>query len=294
MKPSPFAYHAPNTTDEAAEILGNDPEDSRLLAGGQSLVPMLNLRLVSVGNLVDLNCIPGLNHVRVEAGSVVIGALARQSDVEHSKEIRNALPVLSTAISNVAHSQIRNRGTVVGSLCHADPAAEIPAVWLALGGALTAQSTAGKRNIRPEDFFVSAFTTTLKPNEVVTEVRFDRTNGATGWSFEEVTKRPGDFALVGAVTRVTLDGGGSVSDARVVAFGVGSKPMRIPGSEEQLIGARASAVDDKLLDKAAAEVSATVNPTDDIHATGEYRRHVAGVLTRRGLRRALEAAQSRA
>ena len=293
MKPTPFAYHAPNTIDEAAKILGNDPEDFRLLAGGQSFVAMLNLRLVSVGNLVDLNRIPGLNHVRVEAGSVVIGALARQYDVEHSKEVRIALPVLSTAILHVAHSQIRNRGTVVGSLCHADPAAEIPAVWLALGGELTAQSTAGKRTIRPEDFFVSAFTTTLKPNEVVTEVRFDRTNGATGWSFEEVTKRHGDFALVGAVTQVTLDGG-SVRDARVVCFGVGSKPMRIPAVEKRLIGTRTSAVDDALLDKAAAEVSATVDPTDDIHATGEYRRHVAGVLTRRGLRRALEGAQSRA
>ena len=292
MKPTSFAYHAPDTVDEAAKILGNDIEDTRLLAGGQSLVSMLNLRQISVGNLVDLNRIPGLDHVRVEAGSVVIGALARQYDVEHSEEVRAALPLLSTAISHVAHSQVRNRGTVVGSLCHANPAAEIPAVWLALGGKLTAQSTAGTRTIRPADFFVSAFTTTLRPNEVVTEVSFDRIDGATGWSFEEVTKRHGSFSLVGAVTIVTLDGG-SVSDTRVVAFGVGPKPIRIPSAERLFIGANASAVDDALLDKAAAEVSAAVDPTDDIHATGEYRRHVAGVLVRRELRRALDDAKSR-
>jgi carbon-monoxide dehydrogenase medium subunit len=291
MKPTSFAYHAPTTIDEAAKILGNDPEGSRLLAGGQSLVPMLNLRLASVDNLVDLNRIPGLNHVRVESGSVVIGALARQCDVERSDEVRTALPVLSTALSHVAHSQIRNRGTIVGSLCHADPAAELPAVWLALGGELTAQSTDGTRTIRPEDFFDSVFSTTLAPNEVATEVRFDRTNGATGWSFEEVAKRHGDFALVGVVTQVTLDGG-SVSDARVVAFGVGSTPKRMPAAEQRLIGTSASAVDDALLDQAVAEVAAAVDPADDIHATADYRRHVAGVLARRGLLRALEGAQS--
>lgn len=291
MKPAPFAYHAPNTIDEAAEILGSDPEGSKLLAGGQSLVPMLNLRLASFDNLVDLNRIPGLDHTRIEAGSVAIGALARQYDVEHSDEVRTALPVLSKALSHVAHSQIRNRGTVVGSLCHADPAAELPAVWLALGGELTAQSTAGTRTIRPEDFFDSVFSTTLKPNEVATEVRFDRTNGATGWSFEEVAKRHGDFALVGVVTRVTLDGG-SVSDARVVAFGVGSTPMRIPAAEKRLIGTSASAVDDALFDQVVADVAAAVKPADDIHASADYRRHVAGVLTRRGLLRALEGAQS--
>lgn len=293
MKPASFVYHAPNTIDEAAKILGGDPEDSKLLAGGQSLVPMLNLRVVRVGNLVDINRIPGLNHVRVEPGSVVIGALARHYDVESSKEVRSALPLLSTALSHVAYSQIRNRGTIVGSICHADPAAELPAVWLALGGELTAQSTAGKRTIRPEDFFVSAYTTTLKSNELVTEIRFNRIKGATGWSFDEVNMRHGSFALVGAVTLVMLDGG-SVSDARVVSFGAGSKPTRIPAVEKQLIGKRVSAVDDALLDKVAADVSAAVDPTDDVHATVEYRRHVAGVLTRRGLRRALERAQSRA
>lgn len=291
MKPAPFDYYAPSTIDEVAEILAKDPDGSKLLAGGQSLVPMLNLRLASFDNLVDINRISGLNHIRVESESVVIGALARQYDVEHSDEIRSALPILSTALSHVAHAPISNRGTVVGSLCHADPAAELPAVWMALGGELTVQSSAGTRNIRPENFFESSFTTTLNPNEVATEVRFDRTTGATGWSFEEVTRRHGDFALVGIVTQVTLDGG-SVDDARVVVFGVGSKPMRIAAAERRLVGTSASAVDEALLDQVAAETAA-LNPVDDIHATADYRRHAAGVLIRRGLVRALEDAQAR-
>jgi aerobic carbon-monoxide dehydrogenase medium subunit len=254
---------------------------------------MLNLRVVRFGNLVDINRIPGLNYVRVEPASVVVGALARHYDVESSKEVAGALPLLSTALSHVAHSQIRNRGTIVGSICHADPAAEMPAVWLAVGGDLTAQSTAGTRTIRSDDFFVSTYTTTLKPDELVTEVRFNRTNTNTGWSFDEVNMRHGNFALVGAVTLLTLDRG-SVSDARVVSFGAGEKPIRIPAAEKQLIGVRASAVDDALLDKIGAEVSAAVDPSDDVHATIEYRRCVAGVLTQRGLRKALERAKSRA
>jgi aerobic carbon-monoxide dehydrogenase medium subunit len=293
MKPTSFIYHTPNTIDEAAKLLASDPNDSKLLAGGQSLVPMLNLRVVRFGNLVDINRIPGLNHVRVEPASIAIGALARHYDVESSKEVGSALPLLPAALAHVAHSQIRNRGTVVGSICHADPAAEMPAVWLAVGGELTALSTTEIRTIRAEDFFISTYTTTLKPDEVVTEVRFNRTKANTGWSFDEVNMRHGNFALVGAVNLVTLDGG-SVSDARLVSFGTGEKPIRIPAAEKRLIGTRASAVDDALLNAIAADVSAAVDPTDDVHATIEYRRYVAGVLARRGLRQALERAQSRA
>ena len=291
MKPAPFAYLAPNTVDEAVQMLGNDPDGSKLLAGGQSLVPMLNLRLARFDHLVDINHIPGLDHVRVESDCVVIGALARQYDVRHSEAVRTALPVLSNALAHVAHSQIASRGTVVGSLCHADPAAELPAVWLALGGELTAQSTSGSRTIQAEDFFTSIFTTALEPTEIATEVRFNRTAGATGWSFEEVARRHGDFALVGVVTQVTLDGG-SVGDARVVVFGVGSTPTRIPDAEKRLIGTKA--LDDAVLESAVAAVAATVTPADDIHATADYRRHVAGVLTRRGLVQAFERAQTNA
>jgi CO/xanthine dehydrogenase FAD-binding subunit len=293
MKPNSFNYHVPNTIDQAVKLLASDPDNSRILAGGQSLVSMLNLRLVSVDNLIDINRIPKLNYVRVEAGgAVVIGALARHNDVADSKDVRESLPLLTTALSYVAHSQIRNRGTVAGSLCHADPAAEMPAVWLALDGELTAQSESGTRTIQADDFLISSFTTALEPGEVVTQVRFNGIAGATGWSFEEVAKRHGDFALAGIVTLVTLQNG-AVSSARIVPFGVGPRPVRVTSAEELLIGVAASAVDDALLDRAASAVAAAVEPADDIHASEEYRRHVAGVLTRRGLRRAIDQAKQR-
>jgi CO/xanthine dehydrogenase FAD-binding subunit len=290
MKPAPFAYHAPTTIDEALAILGQDLDGSRLLAGGQSLAPMLNLRLASFDNLIDLNCIAGLDHIRIESGGIVIGALARQYDVAHNDDVRSRLPVLSTALGHVAHTAISNRGTVVGSLCHADPAAEIPAVWLAVGGKLSAQSPAGIRTVRAESFFDSNFTTTLKPDEVATEVRFDLATGTTGWSFEEIARRHGDFALAGVVIQLSLDGG-SISDPRIVVFGVGATPVRLAGVETRIAGT--SKLDDGLLDQVVADVTAELNPPGDIHATTEYRRHIAGVLVRRGIPRALEDAQSR-
>lgn len=293
MKPTSFTYHVPNTIDQAVKLLASDPENSRVLAGGQSLVSMLNLRLVSVDNLIDINRIPKLNYVRVDAGgAVVVGALARHNDVADSPDVRRAQPLLSTALSHVAHSQIRNRGTVAGSICHSDPAAEMPAVWLALDGDLTTQSESGTRTIRADDFLISSFTTALAPDEVVTEVRFNGTTGATGWSFEEVAKRHGDFALAGVVTLVTLKNG-AVSDARIVPFGVGPRPVRITSAEQLLIGVEASAIDDALLQRAGEAVAVAVEPAEDIHASEEYRRHVAGVLTRRGLRRAINEAKQR-
>lgn len=289
MKPPPFTYHAPTTVNEAAEILNSDPESSKVLAGGQSLVPLLNLRLSTVGHLVDVNRVAEINRVDVEAGSVVVGAGARQVDVERSSQVSAALPLLTTAISHVGHTQNRNRGTVVGSLCHADPAAELPAVWLALGGELTAQSAGRTRTIQAEDFFDSFFTTTLESNEVATEVRFAGANGATGWSFEEIARRHGDFAIVGVVTLLTLDGA-AIGDARISAFGVASTPVRIAAAEQLLVGE--TDLSDSLLDRVAVEVSAGINPPNDIHGSAEYRRYVAGILTRRGLVQALERARS--
>lgn len=290
MKPAPFAYHSPNTIDEALAILGNNPDGSRLLAGGQSLVPMLNLRLANFDNLIDINHIAGLDHVRIESDSLVIGALARQYDVAHNDDVRNRLPVLSSALAHIAHTAISNRGTIVGSLCHADPAAELPAVLTAVGGELVVQSAAGKRSIRAEDFFNSSFTTAINPNEVATEVRFDLPPGVTGWSFEEIVRRHGDFALVGVVIQMTLEQD-SISDVRIAIFGVAATPQRISDAEKRLIG---QTLDDAALDQAIADVVAALNPPDDIHATANYRRHVAGVLVRRGLVHALEDAKPRA
>ncbi len=290
MKPAPFAYHVPNTIDEALAILGNDPDGSRLLAGGQSLVPMLNLRLANFDNLIDINHISGLDHIRIESDSLVIGALTRQYDVAHNDDVRNRLPVLSNALAHIAHTAISNRGTIVGSLCHADPAAELPAVLTAVGGELVVQSAAGTRTIRANDFFNSSFTTAINPNEVATEVRFDLAGGTSGWSFEEVARRHGDFALVGVVIQMTLEKN-AISDVRIVVFGVAATPQRITDAEKRLIG---QTLNDATLDQAVADVAAALSPPDDIHATAQYRRHVAGVLVRRGLLRALEDANSSA
>lgn len=287
MKPAPFTYHAPKTIDEAVEILGRDPDGSRVLAGGQSLVPMMNLRLATVDHLVDLNRIEGLDTVRVDSGRVVIGAGARQSDVERSPAVREKLPMLPAALGFVGHFANRNRGTVVGSICHADPAAEMPAVWLTVGGELTATSASGTRTLRPEDFFEGFLTTALEPGEVATEVSFNTTNGTSAWSFKEVARRHGDFAMVGVSTLLSVDDG-SVTDPRIVVFAAGSTPTRMTAAERLLVGVDANAIDDALLDQVAAEVSAALSPGDDVHASGDYRRHVAGVLTRRGLRQSLE------
>ena len=290
MKPAPFAYHAPHTIDEALALLGHDPDGSRLLAGGQSLVPMLNLRLANFDNLIDINHIAGLDHIRIESDSLVIGALARQYDVAHNEDVRKRLPVLSNALAHIAHSAIANRGTIVGSLCHADPAAELPAVLTAVGGELVVQSAAGTRTIRAEDFFNSSFTTTINPNEVAIEVRFDLARGSTGWSFDEVARRHGDFALVGVVIQVTLEKN-AIGDVRIAVFGVAATPQRIVDAEKRLIG---RTLDDATLDQVVADVAAALSPPDDIHATAAYRRHVAGVLVRRGLLRALDDARTRA
>jgi carbon-monoxide dehydrogenase medium subunit len=292
MKPPPFTYHACRTIDEAVDVLDADPDGAKVLAGGQSLVPMLNLRLAAPDNLVDLNGIPDLAYIRADPAGVVVGATTRQYLVERSDELHSVLPVVREALSHVGHSQIRNRGTVVGSICHADPAAEMPAVFLTVGGEITARSSAGTRKIRSEDFFESYLTTSLEPNEIATEVRFDAPTGRTGWYFEEVARRHGDFAMLGVVALISLDGD-SVSRARITIFGGGSTPLRMSAAEQLITGATVGDIGG-LLTTAAEQASAAVRPTDDIHASADYRRHVAGVLTKRAITRSLERAGSAA
>lgn len=291
MKPPPFTYHACRTIDEAVGILESDPDDTKVLAGGQSLVPMLNLRLAAPDNIVDINSISGLDYVRAGSGGVAIGAGARQFAVERSAELHSALPVVREALSHVGHSQIRNRGTVVGSICHADPAAEMPAVFLTVGGEVTARSAAGTRTIRSDDFFDSYLTTALEPTEIVTEVKFDALSGRTGWHFEEVARRHGDFAILGVVALVSLEGD-SVSTARITIFGGGSTPLRMTAAEQLINGVEAGNIGTELLERAASEASAAVQPTDDIHASSDYRRYVAGLLTKRAITTSLQRAGS--
>lgn len=291
MKPPAFTHHPCRTVDEAVGLLDSASDDSKVISGGQSLVPMMNLRLANPAHLVDLNGIPGLDGIEVGDRTLTVGATARQHDVERSTHVTTAAPLLAAALKHVGHPQIRNRGTVVGSLCHADPAAEMPAVFLTLGGHVSAQSASGTRTIAAEDFFDSYLTTALEPNEIATAVTFDTPNGSSGWYFEEVARRHGDFAIIGIVALLTL-ADGVISDARLTVFGGAATPVRIPAAEQLLVGVAAGDVDADLLARAAAETSAALRPGDDIHASGDYRKHVAGVLTTRGIRTSLERAST--
>lgn len=292
MKPPSFEYAAPRTVAEAVSILEQHEGDAKILAGGQSLMPLLNMRLARPAILVDLARIDGLDHIRDEGGAVAIGAMVRQRSAEFSELVRTRHPLLHRAIRHIAHPQNRNQGTVGGSLAHADPAAELPATALALDAEFCAVGPAGERRIMAADFFVTYLTTSLQPAEVLTEVRFPALPARAGWSFTEVARRHGDFALAGAVAWLTLDGGGRCDRACLVLFGVGSTPVRARGAEQLLIGRKP---DEKLFAEVGLEASREIDePLTDVHATAEYRRDLARVLSRRSLAEAASRAAAAA
>ena len=282
MKPAKFDYYAPTTRDEVLELLGQHGYDAKVLAGGQSLMPMMNLRLARPAVVVDINRVEGLTGIASDGGGMTIGAMTRQRHIEGSAEVRERFPLISAAIPHIAHFQIRNRGTIGGSLAHSDPAAEIPALCLALNAEITASSGNGERTIAASDFSLGLLTTALEPEELLTQVRLP-TLGGDGewrWGFREVCRRDGDFALVGAITLLRLDGGNVCQEARIAMFAVGDGPMRMAEAEASLVG---SVVDADTRAEAAALVSAAVDPGSDIHASAEYRREVSGVMARRAL-----------
>ncbi|MFN7956269.1 MAG: xanthine dehydrogenase family protein subunit M [bacterium] len=280
MKPAPFDYAAPASLAEAASLLAAADGEAKILAGGQSLMPLLNMRLARPRLLVDIARVPALDYVREENGAIAVGAMTRQRTLERSPLATRATPLLHEAMLHIAHPQNRNQGTVCGSLAHADPAAELPAVALALDATFRVVGPNGAREIAARDFFVTYLTTSMETTEVLAEVRFPAQPARTGWAFEEVARRHGDFAMCGVTTTVTLDPGGTCSAARVVLFGVGSTPIRASAAEAALVGARAS---DKLFAEAARVDDAIDEPLSDVHATAEYRRHVAQALTARAL-----------
>ena len=282
MKPAKFDYHAPTTRDEALELLGQYGYDAKVLAGGQSLMPMMNLRLARPAVVVDINRVEGLAGVSSEDGGMTIGSMTRQRQLERSPEVAERFPVISAAIPHIAHFQIRNRGTIGGSLAHSDPAAEIPALCLALNAEITAASSDGERTIAASDFSLGLLTTALEPEELLTQVRLPSLggDGEWRWGFREVCRRDGDFALVGAITLLRLDSGNVCQEARIAMFGVGDGPVRAADAEASLVG---RAVDAEARAEAAALVSAAVNPGADIHASAEYRKEVSGVMARRAL-----------
>ena len=281
MKPPSFDYVAPTAVDEAVALLSEHDFDAKILAGGQSLMPLLNMRLARPSILIDVARIPDLDFIRVDSDAVSIGAMTRQRSLELSIEVRGSLGLLHDVMMYVAHPQNRNQGTVGGSLVHADPAAELPAVATALGATFKALGPDGEREIDVDDFFVTYLTTSLEPAELLTEIRFPLLPERTGHSVQEVARRHGDYALAGVIATVTLDGGGKIAGSRVVMFGVGEKAVRAVDAEQAIAGeAPTEAVFAAAADRA---VTALDEPLSDVHASAAYRTDLARVLTRRAL-----------
>jgi CO/xanthine dehydrogenase FAD-binding subunit len=288
VKPPPFDYVSVTSVEEALDALAEHGDEAKLLAGGQSLVPLLAFRLARPSVLVDLNRIDGLGGITLEDDALVLGATARERAVERHPGIAERCPMIAEAISHIGHVAIRNRGTVGGSLVHADPAAEWPALAVALDAELEATSSRGTRTIPAQEFFLSYFTTTLEPDEVLTRIRVPLPNGRSGSTFVELARRHGDFALAGVGALVTLDADDTAADVRLGLIGVGDRAVRASGAEEAL---RGRIPDDDAVAEAAAAVASEIDPTGDIHASADYRRHVATVLTRRALTTAVERAR---
>lgn len=283
MKPPAFAYSAPTAVQEALTLLGGLGADGKVLAGGQSLIPMLNMRLAAPAHLVDINGLAGeLGAIEVDDGGVRVGALARHAAVERSAEVARALPLLPQALRLVAHPVIRNRGTVVGSLAHADPSAELPAVLCLLDGSVELASVSGRRTVSAGDFFLGPLATAAGPGELVTSAWFPTPPAGTRTSFVEVTRRHGDYAICGVAIALTIDGDGTVTRARAAYVSVSDVPL-VLDLADALVGHRP---DEAALSAAGRLAAAAVHPDGDIHATAEYRRHLAGVLTSRALREA--------
>jgi carbon-monoxide dehydrogenase medium subunit len=292
VKPPPFHYADPATLEEALDLLARDGADGKVLAGGQSLMPLLNFRLARPAHVIDVNRLDALAAIAPAAdGGLRLGALARQRALERSALVRDRCPLLAQALAFVGHPQIRARGTLGGSLAHADPAAELPATMVALEARLTLRRAGGERTVAAEDFFVGLLTTALGHDELLTEIALPPWPARTGSGVREVAKRHGDFALGGVAATLTLDAQGRVARARLVGFGVGPVPMRLADAERSLVG---GAPTPTAFAEAGRLASAAVDPADDIHASAAYRTRLAGVLTMRALTDALASASGRA
>ena len=278
MKPAPFEYHAARSAAEAVEVLARHGDAAKVLAGGQSLVPMLNFRLARPGVLVDINNAADLDYLREADGVLVVGALVRQRKLERWAADR--APLIAEALRLVGHVAIRNRGTAVGNLAHGDPASELPALLLCLEGVVIARGSRGERMIPADRFYRAPLTTALDGQELATAVRFTLPAAGSGWGFAEVSRRHGDFALVGAVAVLTRAADGTVARARLAFFGAGGTPVRGAAAERALEG---RAPTPALIGEAARAAAAGLSPDGDIHATAAYRRRVAATLAERTL-----------
>ena len=277
MKPPLFLYEAPRTLRDAVAVLASDP-DAMVLAGGQSLVPAMNFRVATPSLLVDIQHVEGLRGIAIEGDTIVIKAMTRHRELELDPEVRRVNPLIAETMQHVAHVPIRNRGTVVGSLCHADPSAEMPLLFVLLDGTLVATSPVGTRHIAAADFFQSFLTTSRRQDEIVVEARLPALPVGAGFAFDEVTRRHGDFALVGIGCVLSLDGSGRVQNIRLAACGISDRPVRLKAAEAALNGSLIAAGDLAAAARASADA---VTQTDDMNTSMSYRRRVLSGLIQR-------------
>ena len=279
MKNPPFVYHRPESLTDALALLAEHGDDAKVLAGGQSLLPVMALRLGRPEHVVDIGRIAELSTLDAGPGGTTIGALVRHVEAERSAAVAEHAPLVAAAAPHIGHRAIRTRGTLVGSVAHADPAAEMPAVCRALDATMVAASADGTREIAAADFFEGYLTTALEPTEILTEIRLPAWSADAGGAVVEISRRHGDYALVGLACTVEVSGG-SIRSAALSFFGADSTPVRVADAEAALVGQTPG---DDAFAAAAEIVSAQLDPPSDVHGTTNYRKHIAGVLTRRGL-----------
>ena len=283
MKLPPFEYACPATLNEAIALLASHDGEAKPIAGGQSLMPMMAFRIAQPSLLVDLRKLPDLNRISIGPDGVRLGAMVRWREIQDDKRLAKAHPLLQAAISHVAHYQIRNRGTVGGSVCHADPAAEMPGIAVTCDAEMTAMGKGGQRVIKAKDFFLGALTTALKADEILTEVRLPAWPASRRFGFQEFARRRGDFAMAGVAAFYDPDSGGKAANAHVGVIGVGDRQRRLAKTEATIDG---RTIDDAAIAKAAEAASAEVEAQDDIHASAAYRRALTGTLLERALKSA--------
>ncbi|MDQ1005167.1 2-furoyl-CoA dehydrogenase FAD binding subunit [Neobacillus niacini] len=288
MKPPKFDYYKPTTLSEALDLLEEIGDDGKIIAGGQSLVPIMNMRLASPKCIIDINGLNELDYIKHEGNVLKIGTLTRQSKVEKSEIVANACGLLLEAITQIGHVQTRNRGTFGGSIVHADPSAELPLALLTMNGSVQIASKDEVRNVDAEDFFITYLTTDIMPTEILTEVSIPIIEGRSGYSFQEIARRHGDFALVAASCLMTVDDQNQISSVRLALGGVEAIPLLIEDAEDILVG---EILSDSLIDKLLESVEMAVEPESDLHAAAEYRTHLAKILTKRTLTQAYERAR---
>lgn len=289
MKPAAFDYYTPKTMQEALELLEEFGYDAKILAGGQSLIPTMNMRLASPQALIDIGKLDELAYIRIHDTDVQIGATTRHYAVEHSPHILEVCPMLSEGIKLVGHSQIRSRGTIGGSLVHADSTAELPVILRTLGGTVTLASLEGERTVEAEEFFLTYLTTTIEPNEILVSANFPRIAARTGHAIEEFALRKGDFAIVLAAASVTIAQDGSIESVRLGLGGVDGAPIRLEDVEEELEGQEP---DSDLIAECCESIRDAIDPEPDIHASTEYRKDLSVTLSRRVLEKAIQRAKA--